>query len=676
MADRKKGVVDMGSPPASGPALRVRHTGQVFPLTRAPVTIGRQDDNVIVLSDPQVSRHHAAIAWQQGAFVIRDLNSANGTYIDERRIEAPQRLRDGQVLRMGGTVFETQLPPPPGGGAATMMAAGDSQGARSTVPILIGLLLAGVVVVALAIAAILFFSVLGRGGPEVTIQSPTDGAQIVAGNEITLQASAAGANNITLLELRIDGVLVSTTTSPDAKGMPALTVSQPWTFGQAGPHMVSAVAYTAREEVSDPASVNVSVVTDVGQITPTATPTPTPRDLSGLPDLTISNARIELETGGDCNFASSQLGVRVSIANTGGGAAGPFVVEVNGSRQTVPAGLPAGGTATLWVAGYAPGGDTTIIVDPDNQIEESNKDNNSFSQRLPVPTLPPTCTPPPTDVPTFTPTPTPTHTPTATPTPTNTPTSTPTPTLTPTPTETPEPVILFWADSDTITAGESTFLRWRVENILEVYLDGAPVTGPEGSREVNPATTTTYELRVIYAGGEETHQVTIAVLAPSPVTVTFATFPDGTPINTDQVLNGNEFLGKGIRLEGAPGAISSCAGVDTVPAIRRDAYGIPGNILTTAQPDDAIRCNFGPIGIRFSSPVRRVTLTFAGATASYTMEAFDSSDAFLGSASQNAIAYLGTYDITLSSTVANIGRVTLGGPESALTAITQIEYEY
>jgi hypothetical protein len=193
---------------------------------------------------------------------------------------------------------------------------------------------------------------------------------------------------------------------------------------------------------------------------------------------------------------------------------------------------------------------------------------------------------------------------------------------------------------------------------------------------VNPATTTTYELRVIYAGGEETHQVTITVLAPSPVTVTFATYPDGTPITTDQILSGNEFLGKGIQLEGAPGAVSSCGGVTTVPAIRRDAYGISGNILTTARPDDVIRCNFGPIGIRFTSPVRRVTLTFAGATASYAMEAFDTSDAFLGSASQNAIAYVGTYDITLASTSANIGRVTLGGPEGALTAITQIVYEH
>ena len=37
-----------------GPALVIQHTGQVFPLTEAPVTIGRAEENLIILDDPQV----------------------------------------------------------------------------------------------------------------------------------------------------------------------------------------------------------------------------------------------------------------------------------------------------------------------------------------------------------------------------------------------------------------------------------------------------------------------------------------------------------------------------------------------------------------------------------------------------------------------------------------------
>ena len=44
-----------------------------------------------------------------------------------------------------------------------------------------------------------------------------------------------------------------------------------------------------------------------------------------------------------------------------------------------------------------------------------------------------------------------------------------------------------------------------------IYLDGAPVTGPDGQQEVHPAATTTYRLRVVHGGGEETREVTITV---------------------------------------------------------------------------------------------------------------------------------------------------------------------
>jgi pSer/pThr/pTyr-binding forkhead associated (FHA) protein len=101
----------MSNPEASGPALSIRHTGQVFPLTQGPVTIGRMADNVLVLSDSLVSRHHATISWQAGAHVIQDLGSANGTYVNERRITAPEELRHGYVVRMGNTILDVQLAP-------------------------------------------------------------------------------------------------------------------------------------------------------------------------------------------------------------------------------------------------------------------------------------------------------------------------------------------------------------------------------------------------------------------------------------------------------------------------------------------------------------------------------------------------------------------------------------
>jgi hypothetical protein len=133
-----------------------------------------------------------------------------------------------------------------------------------------------------------------------------------------------------------------------------------------------------------------------------------------LPDLAIRQVKIELDTGGACDYTSTQLGVRVWIENLGATGATAFVVDVNGSQQMASAGLQAGETTTLWFSGYSHGVETTVTVDATLQVQESDEENNVLSQMVPVPTLPPTCTPPPEVPPTDTPTP-PTVTPIAPP---------------------------------------------------------------------------------------------------------------------------------------------------------------------------------------------------------------------------------------------------------------------
>jgi heat shock protein HslJ len=96
------------------------------------------------------------------------------------------------------------------------------------------------------------------------------------------------------------------------------------------------------------------------------------------------------------------------------------------------------------------------------------------------------------------------------------------PTATPTATPPPQAEINFWADSTNITQGQCTTLRWQVENIQAVWVyplgqpfDQFPVTG-EGSQEVCPSFTTTYEMRVLRTDGAiELRQVTIVVNAPA-----------------------------------------------------------------------------------------------------------------------------------------------------------------
>ncbi len=77
---------------------------QPFNFTQEIIALGRRDDNDVVIDDPQVSRRHASLSWEEGEFVLRDLGSANGTFLNAVRITEPHALREGDVIGLGGDV--------------------------------------------------------------------------------------------------------------------------------------------------------------------------------------------------------------------------------------------------------------------------------------------------------------------------------------------------------------------------------------------------------------------------------------------------------------------------------------------------------------------------------------------------------------------------------------------
>jgi subtilase family serine protease len=89
----------------------------------------------------------------------------------------------------------------------------------------------------------------------------------------------------------------------------------------------------------------------------------------------------------------------VQIENIGSANAGPFVVDLNGSRQQVDDGLMAGQSVVLFFSGTTSSGNYEATVDAANQVMESREDNNSLSYIAPTPTPPPLCTPMPTIAP-------------------------------------------------------------------------------------------------------------------------------------------------------------------------------------------------------------------------------------------------------------------------------------
>ncbi|MCU1282931.1 MAG: domain containing protein [bacterium] len=67
------------------------------------ITIGKGPSTLQIDDDPAVSTRHAELALRGGAFVVTDLGSTNGTFVNSQRIAQPTRLGDGDLLRFGNT---------------------------------------------------------------------------------------------------------------------------------------------------------------------------------------------------------------------------------------------------------------------------------------------------------------------------------------------------------------------------------------------------------------------------------------------------------------------------------------------------------------------------------------------------------------------------------------------
>ena len=80
--------------------------GTPIALSEQPVTIGRAPDSTLVLDDVYVSSRHARLFPQQGRWLLEDMGSTNGTYLDRTRINVPTIVPLGTPIRIGKTVLE------------------------------------------------------------------------------------------------------------------------------------------------------------------------------------------------------------------------------------------------------------------------------------------------------------------------------------------------------------------------------------------------------------------------------------------------------------------------------------------------------------------------------------------------------------------------------------------
>ena len=86
----------------TGPA-----SGKVYSLITSEISIGREAGSDVFINDEEISRRHARLTSQYGDYVLEDLGSTNGTFVNTQRITGQRILKSGDTILLGENVSLT-----------------------------------------------------------------------------------------------------------------------------------------------------------------------------------------------------------------------------------------------------------------------------------------------------------------------------------------------------------------------------------------------------------------------------------------------------------------------------------------------------------------------------------------------------------------------------------------
>ncbi|MBE9473703.1 MAG: FHA domain-containing protein [Chloroflexi bacterium] len=86
----------------TGPA-----SGKVYPLEKSEISIGREAGSDVFINDEEVSRRHARLTSQFGDYVLEDLGSTNGTFVNSQRITGQRILKPADTILLGENISLT-----------------------------------------------------------------------------------------------------------------------------------------------------------------------------------------------------------------------------------------------------------------------------------------------------------------------------------------------------------------------------------------------------------------------------------------------------------------------------------------------------------------------------------------------------------------------------------------
>ncbi len=267
-----------------------------FPITGETFTIGRELFNDLPLEDLHISKQHARLIRQGDRLLIEDLNSVNGTLVNDILISEAYPLQAGDTITLGPFTFgvaqgevelaQTEVLPQAHPVAAAPMQLGrllfllGAVGALLIVILLLGIGLYWLLAFRQPLQAELPPSptqtgtvVVARAPSIVINQAPASYSEVQINQSIIVQATASDPGGVNRMELWINDRKVDQVVSQLAQNVPSMTAAFQWAAATPGTYLIEIRAYN---QAGVSSSITVTNLTAVGiQDTPTPLPAAT-----------------------------------------------------------------------------------------------------------------------------------------------------------------------------------------------------------------------------------------------------------------------------------------------------------------------------------------------------------------------------------------------------------------
>jgi len=248
-----------------------------FPLDKPVILIGRSPGNDIIINHEMISNQHARLVQQGPQWVIEDLGSSYGVYVNGYRITTPVYLKAGdQVSIAPGIFLGMQAEQPQGYTKAGGPASAKKKTPGWLIPVLVGAMafvLIGLVAGALVAGyfyllpkpAVANLELPANTSLDVSIQEPAPDTHIKVGDSVLVRAEARDESGITRIELWINDVLVSQQDSPEEGGITPFRLEHGIQATQTGTYLLTSRAYNGQGQSKSSMAVNVVVEEDTGE---------------------------------------------------------------------------------------------------------------------------------------------------------------------------------------------------------------------------------------------------------------------------------------------------------------------------------------------------------------------------------------------------------------------------